>query len=287
MTKQDRSTVLIIEQNQTKMVRVNAKLLRYIKPTIIGLSITTLALGAGFATLLYKHHNTTQQNAQLQQQVTDLQNFTSAEVNAKLTELKKSEKAVLELQNYLQERGAYTVPAKKGEELGKPNDAAGGPVVLKVSAPVPFMGSYAQDTQNLLAALNATPLGAPVPTEISSTFGSRANPFSGAGAEAHSGLDFRGQTGDPVAATASGVVNFAGVQNGYGKVVRISLNSGYEILFAHLSEIDVKNGQTVNSGDIIGKLGSTGRSTGPHLHYEVRKNGMPIDPEQFLTLATQ
>lgn len=65
MTKQDRSTVLIIEQNQTKMVRVNAKLLRYIKPTIIGLSITTLALGAGFATLLYKHHNTTQQNAQL------------------------------------------------------------------------------------------------------------------------------------------------------------------------------------------------------------------------------
>ena len=83
------------------------------------------------------------------------------------------------------------------------------------------------------------------------------------------------------------MVNFAGVQNGYGKVVRISLKSGYEILFAHLSEIDVKNGQTVNSGDIIGKLGSTGRSTGPHLHYEVRKNGMPIDPEQFLTLATQ
>ena len=288
MTKQDRSTVLIIEQNQTKMVRVNAKLLRYIKPTIIGLSITTLALSAGFATLLYKHHSTAQQNAQLQQQVTDLQNFTSAEVNAKLTELKKSEKAVLELQNYLQERGAYTVPAKKGEELGKPNDAAGGSAaVLKVSAPVPFMGSYAQDTQNLLAALKATPLGAPVPTEISSTFGSRANPFSGAGAEAHSGLDFRGQIGDAVAATASGVVNFAGVQNGYGNIVRISLKSGYEILFAHLSEIDVKNGQTVNSGDIIGKVGSTGRSTGPHLHYEVRKNGTPIDPEQFLTLATQ
>lgn len=288
MTKQDRSTVLIIEQNQTKMVRVNAKLLRYIKPTIIGLSISTLALSAGFATLLYKHHSTAQQNAQLQQQVTDLQNFTSAEVNAKLTELKKSEKAVLELQNYLQERGAYTVPAKKGEELGKPNDAAGGPAaVLKVSAPVPFMGSYAQDTQNLLAALKATPLGAPVHTEISSTFGSRANPFSGAGAEAHSGLDFRGQIGDSVAATASGVVNFAGVQNGYGNIVRISLKSGYEILFAHLSEIDVKNGQTVNSGDIIGKVGSTGRSTGPHLHYEVRKNGTPIDPEQFLTLATQ
>lgn len=287
MTKQDHSTVLLIEQDPIKMARMSAKFLRYIKPTIISLSITVLVLGAGFATLLYKHHDTLQQNAQLQQQVIDLQNFTSAEVNIKLSELKKSEKAVLELQNYLQERGAYTAPVKKGEEPGKPNNAAGGPAMLKVSAVTPFMGNYAQDTQNLLAALKATPIGAPVSTEISSTFGSRANPFSGAGAEVHSGLDFRGQIGDPVAATASGVVNFTGLQNGYGNVVRISLKSGYEILFAHLSQINVKNGQTVNSGDIIGKVGSTGRSTGPHLHYEVRKNGTPIDPEQFLSLVAQ
>ena len=287
MNSKNRSTVLIIEEDQTKTVQMNTKLLRYIKPTVLGLSIATLGLSVALVTTLYKNHTTAQQYAELKQEVTDLKNFTSAEVNAKLSELKKSEKAVLELQNYLQERGAYTTPPKKGEELGKPNDAAGGPVALKVSAPMPFMGAYAQNTQNLLAALKATPLGAPVSSEISSTFGSRANPFSGAGAESHPGLDFRGEIGDPVKSTATGVVNFAGVQNGYGNIVRISLQSGYEIMFAHLSAIDVKNGQTVNAGDIIGKVGSTGRSTGPHLHYEIRKDGTPIDPEQFLVVSAQ
>lgn len=149
------------------------------------------------------------------------------------------------------------------------------------------MGSYAQDTQNLLAALKATPLGAPVHTEISSTFGSRANPFSGAGAEAHSGLDFRGQIGDSVAATASGVVNLCRCTKWLWQHRAHQPEKRLRNSFAHLSEIDVKNGQTVNSGDIIGKVGSTGRSTYSHLHYEVRKNGTPIDPEQFLTLATQ
>lgn len=287
MNSKNRSTVLIIEEDQTKTVQMNTKLLRYIKPTVLGLSIATLGLSVALVTTLYKNHTTAQQNAELKQEVTDLKNFTSAEVNAKLSELKKSEKAVLELQNYLQERGAYTTPPKKGEELGKPNDAAGGPAVLKVSAPIPFMGGYAQNTQNLLSALRTTPLGVPVPTEISSQFGGRANPFSGAGSESHPGLDFRGEIGDPVQSTATGVVNFAGVQNGYGNIVRISLKSGYEIMFAHLSEINVHNGQTVNAGEVIGKVGSTGRSTGPHLHYEIRKDGTPIDPEQFLTVSAQ
>lgn len=291
MNQDNRSTGLIgtqkDKQEPSQSVQLNATLLRYIKPTMIGLSIATLVLGAGLATALYKQHTTAQQNAELKQKITDLENFNSAEVNAKLTELKKSEKAVLELQNYLQERGAYTTPPRKGEELGKPNDAAGGPVALKVSAPVPFMGSYAQNTQNLLAALKATPMGAPVPTEITSTFGGRANPFSGAGAERHSGMDFHGEIGDPVHATATGVVNFAGRQNGYGNIVRISLASGYEIMFAHLSKVDVKAGEMINAGDIVGKVGSTGRSTGPHLHYEIRKDGLPIDPEPFLTVSTQ
>ena len=285
MEQKNRSTVLIIEQGQTKMVQINSRFLPYIKPTIIGLSIATITLTAALSFLGYQYFDATNTTAKLQQKVTDLENQTSAEVNTKLSELKKSEKVVLELQNYLQERGAYTPTPKKGEELGKQNDAAGGPAaVLKVSARVPFMGSYAQNTQSLLAALKTVPLGAPVPTEITSTFGIRSNPFSGAGAERHSGIDFSGQIGDPVQATASGVVNFAGVQNGYGNVVRITLNHGYEILFAHLNEIDVNVGQKIEAGEIIGKVGSTGRSTGPHLHYEVRKDGNPIDPEQFLTL---
>ena len=69
--------------------------------------------------------------------------------------------------------------------------------------------------------------------------------------------------------------------------MRISLASGYEIMFAHLSKVDVKAGEMINAGDIVGKVGSTGRSTGPHLHYEIRKDGLPIDPEPFLTVSTQ
>ena len=170
-------------------------------------------------------------------------------------------------------------------ETGK-NNAAGGPI-LKISAPIPFMGSFAQNTQNILLAAQKMPLGVPAPTEISSRFGGRANPFTGGGGELHLGIDFRGENGDPIKATATGVVNFAGTQNGYGNIVRITHDNGYETMFAHMSSIDVQVGQTVKAGDVVGKVGSTGRSTGPHLHYEIRKDGAPIDPERFLTLSSR
>ncbi len=286
MIKTKRSTVLIVDQEQTQSIEVNTQLLRHLKPTLIALGLATAVLSVGVIGLAVKNRAVTQDNASLHEKVGHLENFTSAEVNAKLTELRKSEKAVLELQNYLQERGALTPPPQKAADDGKPNSAAGGPA-LKISAPVPFMGSYAQNTQNLLNAIKKMPLGLPAPTEITSSFGNRSNPFTGGGGEFHPGMDFRGQVGDPIQSTASGVVNFAGTQNGYGNIVRITLDNGYEIMFGHMSEIDVKQGQTVNAGDVVGKVGSTGRSTGPHLHYEIRKDGTPIDPARFLSLTSQ
>lgn len=286
MNKPNRSTVLIVDPNQTQSIEVNTQLLRYLKPILIGLGIATTVLSIGVVSLVIKNYSTTQDNQSLRQKVGDLEGFTSAEVNAKITELRKSEKAVLELQNYLQERGAHITPPVKGEfETGK-NNAAGGPI-LKISAPIPFMGSFAQNTQNILLAAQKMPLGVPAPTEISSRFGGRANPFTGGGGELHLGIDFRGENGDPIKATATGVVNFAGTQNGYGNIVRITHDNGYETMFAHMSSIDVQVGQTVKAGDVVGKVGSTGRSTGPHLHYEIRKDGAPIDPERFLTLSSR
>ena len=286
MNKPKRSTVLIVEPEQTKSIEVNTHLLRYLKPTLIGLGIATAVLTISVVSLAIRNHTTTKDNQALRQKVGDLEGYTSAEVNAKINELRKSEKAVLELQNYLQERGADIVPPVKNEfEKGK-NNAAGGSA-LKISASIPFMGTFAQNTQKILLAAQKMPWGAPVPTEISSRFGGRANPFSGYGGEIHLGLDFRGEIGDPVKATASGVVNYASMQNGYGNIVRITHENGYETLFAHLSEIDVQIGQTIKAGDVVGKLGSTGRSTGPHLHYEIRKDGTPIDPERFLTLSSR
>ena len=286
MNKPNRSTVLIVDPNQTQSIEINTQLLRYLKPILIGLGIATTVLSIGVVSLAIKNYSTTQDNQSLRQKVGDLEGFTSAEVNAKITELRKSEKAVLELQNYLQERGAHITPPVKDElETGK-NNAAGGPI-LKISAPIPFMGSFAQNTQNILLAAQKMPLGVPAPTEISSRFGGRANPFTGGGGELHLGIDFRGENGDPIKATATGVVNFAGTQNGYGNIVRITHDNGYETMFAHMSSIDVQVGQTVKAGDVVGKVGSTGRSTGPHLHYEIRKDGTPIDPEGFLSLSSR
>ena len=238
MIKSKRSTVLIVDPEQTQSIQINAHLLRHLKPILIGLGLATAVLSVSVVGLAVKNHATTQDNQSLREKVGSLENFTSAEVNAKITELRKSEKAVLELQNYLQERGALTTPPQKPTEDGKPISAAGGPA-LKISASVPFMGSFAQNTQNLLDRIKKMPLGVPAPTEITSSFGNRSNPFTGGGGEFHPGLDFRGQVGDPIQSTASGVVNFAGTQNGYGNIVRITLDNGYENMFGELSEIDV------------------------------------------------
>ena len=98
----------------------------------------------------------------------------------------------------------------------------------------------------------------------------------------HTGLDMRGDTGEPVHATANGKVTIAGREGGYGNMVEIDHGNGFSTRFGHLSAIDVKVGQTVRTGQVVGKIGSTGRSTGPHLHYETRINDEAVDPQKFL-----
>ena len=117
---------------------------------------------------------------------------------------------------------------------------------------------------------------------ISSTFGFRQSPFTDK-REFHSGVDIAAHKGTPVRATANGTVSFAGYKGSYGKAV--SINHGFGILtrYAHLSSLHVKKGQNVVRGDVIGEVGSTGRSTGPHLHYEVRLNDIPVNPEKYMS----
>src|SRR5690606_2782526 len=104
---------------------------------------------------------------------------------------------------------------------------------------------------------------------ISSGFGYRRDPFTGHAA-LHSGLDFAGNVGDPIHAAAGGKVSFVGHRSGYGKVVEISHGNGLTTRYAHMSAWQARRGQVVEPGDVIGRIGSTGRSTGPHLHFEVR-----------------
>jgi murein DD-endopeptidase MepM/ murein hydrolase activator NlpD len=132
-------------------------------------------------------------------------------------------------------------------------------------------------------ALITVPVRKPIDGEvdISSGFGVRIDPFLAKPAM-HTGLDFRGDIGDRVRATAAGIVKTAGWSGGYGKMVEIDHGNGFATRYGHLSQINVWPGDKVKPGEIIGRLGSTGRSTGPHLHYETRVDGEPVDPQKFL-----
>jgi murein DD-endopeptidase MepM/ murein hydrolase activator NlpD len=138
-----------------------------------------------------------------------------------------------------------------------------------------------------VVSLNRTlanvPVRKPLTSEIdtSSGFGIRMDPFINAPAM-HSGLDFRGSIGDPVRATAAGKVTQVGWNGGYGKLVEIDHGNGLATRYGHLSEFNVSVGQSVRIGQTIGRIGSTGRSTGPHLHYETRVDGDAVDPQKFL-----
>ncbi|MCP1197841.1 M23 family metallopeptidase [Notoacmeibacter sp. MSK16QG-6] len=126
------------------------------------------------------------------------------------------------------------------------------------------------------------PLANPLPDQpISSRFGVRKDPILGRRAM-HSGLDFSAPRGLPILATADGVVVKAGRNGGYGRMVEIRHADGLSTRYAHMSRVTVKVGQAVQRGMTVGKVGSTGRSTGPHLHYEVRRHGDAINPLRFL-----
>lgn len=116
---------------------------------------------------------------------------------------------------------------------------------------------------------------------VTSDFGIRKDPFNRK-SSIHTGIDIRGKIGDPVYASANGTVTLAKYYGGYGNAIIIKHSDKHETLYAHLSNIHVKEGDTVYKGDHIGAIGSTGRSTGPHLHYEIIENGEPIDPYAHL-----
>ena len=143
-------------------------------------------------------------------------------------------------------------------------------------------------TEQLSRALVFVPVRKPVSGEIdlSSQFGVRVDPFLRIPAM-HTGLDFRGEIGDPIHATAAGTVTAAGWTGGYGKMVEIDHGNGLSTRYGHLSQIDVNVGDKIRIGQVVGRLGSTGRSTGPHVHYETRIDGEPVDPQKFLTAGAR
>ncbi len=142
--------------------------------------------------------------------------------------------------------------------------------------------------EQLSRSLTWLPVRKPVTGEIdlSSGFGVRVDPFLHVAAM-HTGLDFRGDIGDPIHATAAGTVTNAGWSGGYGKMVEVDHGNGLVTRYGHLSQIDAAVGDKVRIGQVVGRMGSTGRSTGPHLHYETRVDGEAVDPQKFLAAGAR
>jgi len=176
-------------------------------------------------------------------------------------------------------------------EAATPRAGMGGPYVpVKLPADA---GAFDRQlyriniTRSQMERLNRTlalvPYRKPVigEVEFTSGFGIRTDPFLGRPAM-HTGLDFRAAMGDPVRATANGKVASAGWAGGYGRMVEIDHGNGLSTRYGHLSDISVKVGDQIKIGQVIGAVGSTGRSTGPHLHYETRIDGEAVDPQKFL-----
>jgi murein DD-endopeptidase MepM/ murein hydrolase activator NlpD len=191
-------------------------------------------------------------------------------------------------------RGAFDaagLPAERFVHKGASAPFVGGPFVpadrrssdLLFERELCDAQEAAATLEGLRKALPNAPLRKPLAGEIDPTsgFGYRTDPFFGRAA-LHTGIDLRDDYGAPVRATAAGIVVFAGANGGYGQMVEVDHGSGVVTRYAHLSAIAANVGQQVEPGAVLGRLGSTGRSTGPHLHYEVRIDGEPVDPARFL-----
>jgi murein DD-endopeptidase MepM/ murein hydrolase activator NlpD len=164
------------------------------------------------------------------------------------------------------------------------NEGQGGPFI-PVRGVAPNEAMSADKIAALGRLVKALPVSAPLTSyEIGSPFGVRGDPINGHAAY-HTGLDFRAPYESPIYATAPGVVTFSGFRNDYGRIVEIDHGNGISTRYAHMHRAIVSVGQRITAHEQIGFLGSSGRATGPHVHYEVLVNGEPQDPQKFMSLG--
>lgn len=250
------------------------------KKTLRIFSALAIVLVAG---LLYGFYGLTQQAAHLRTEIENqrlrAENYRQRQA---LEQLNNRVEKVEDTSRRLAEKSGVTP-----EESAKPG--TGGPALpLDENGLATLRAKMSRLEENMRAyeavirERGYTPSIWPVDGKLESGFGGRRSPFGGNGYEFHSGQDIEAAWGCPVVADASGKVTFVGWQNGYGQLVVIDHGGGLTTRYGHLSHIDVALGDSVSRGQFVGRVGSTGRSTGPHLHYEVRINDEPVNPLQYL-----
>ena len=274
----------------------------HIKYAFTGIASVVIALGIALGVLghmaiqneaqkqeLAEYKQTKQEQAQ---KIQELQQM--AEKNQKqLAYLSKLEDQV---RSQMEKSGAQLPPksdasvyaGKGGASLGSASEVN---VMLEQEKNISLQAkAKAEDLQKLIGAIenenyrrDVTP--SQWPTDggyISSPFGGRPNPFSGYGRDWHPGIDIAVDYGTPVYASAAGYVEQSGWYGGYGKYVRLSHDFGYETAYGHMSRLAVEAGSFVKKGEVIGYVGSTGYSTGPHLHFEILKYGEQVNPSSLM-----
>jgi len=281
------STIIIVNKNQeqTRAIRVKTKHLNRLKHYIIGIAAVFVMLALTIVYLTNRDSKEELERQQLLSQIALLKSkLPAAEAAALATNTNKSsaQTYIESIQGKLQKINDYL--RKRGLKGFSTNDIGGEKNADAKLSDNEKYSLYDEYLSRLLNSVAFTPMGYPRLSSITSAFGYRSDPFESGSAELHPGIDFRGAKGDPVRVTADGKVAFTGWKGGYGNCIMVQHKNDFQTLYGHLSHIDVRDGQEVKTGDIIGKVGSTGRSTGTHLHYEVRKNGRPVNPVKFLTL---
>jgi len=279
MTRDDRFYAFIVARTSRSRAHIRKICVhkRWLKASAVGLFVVMCVLMYGFYGLTqqaehlrieHENERLRAENDQQRQQLQNLNNRVNAveDQSRKLAEVSGVDNAK---------------PIARGEGgPARPVDSAAALAALE--AKTAKLEHEMRMYESFIRFHGSRPSIWPVFGRLESGVGGRRNPFSGRGYEYHEGQDIDATYGTPVQAAASGRVITAGWQRGYGKVVYVDHGNGLSTRYGHLSEIDVAVGQTVTQGQTIGLVGSTGRSTGPHLHYEVRINNQPVDPKTYL-----
>lgn len=280
MAREDRFYSFIIAHTSRSRARVQR--IRVDKKSVTVFCAIVALLGIGLA---YGFYGLTQQAAHLK---TEIENQRlRAENDRQRQELEKLNNRVEKVEDtsrkLAEKSGVITEPVSAGgPEL--PLDADS---LEKLAVKMNRLEEKMKKYESVLRQRGYTPTVWPVLGKLESGFGGRRNPFGGSGYEFHSGQDIEADMGTPVVAGASGRVSFVGWQNGYGQLVVVDHGGGLTTRYGHLSHIDVKLGEAVERAQLLGKVGTTGRSTGPHLHYEVRINDQAVNPLQYLLTTAQ
>ncbi len=286
------NTIIIVPHNKAKFFKFSFSTRTAIVAGVVAVALLVFSViaivytGTGMARR-NEVRNLVRENQSLKK-VNDKLSKTISTVQARLDEFEERTKRLALVAGMETSEGTLNQSGSQAElGRGGPYDRVpDSPGQLKLQAA--WIGEHLDAVEKAMQSrtrlLACTPSIAPAMGVITDGFGPRKDPFTGRRAF-HRGLDIAARRGTPVEAPADGIVLFAGHEHGYGRVIKLSHGFGYVTVFGHLSKILVHPGEKVHRGEIIGHVGSSGRSTGPHLHYEVHVDGKAVNPLYYILNA--